>query len=103
MKTGWRQYATRKDKLETVALRCRNMTYSQSAIAWQKLTAKMLELSDPSGPRIPKFNDLLLAVVSSSVRADHRATGIGWVPEDQKPKFEKIRVEGADFEIPEEI
>jgi len=84
MKTGWRQFATRKDRLETIALtRMRTMTYSQSAIAWQKLANKMLELSDPDAPRTPKFNDLLLAIVAAGVRADHRATSIGWMPEDK--------------------
>ena len=68
MKIGWRNYATRKDKLETIALHYMEMTPEQSWLAWRQLMGIMLELSEPNG-YTPKFNDLLLGIIRASVHA----------------------------------
>jgi hypothetical protein len=67
MKTGWRKFATRKDKLESIACRM-HMEPHQAAEAWGRLREKMFDLSEPAAARVPKFNDLLLAIVAAGVR-----------------------------------
>ena len=71
MKTGWQKYATRKDKLETIAVRGQELgTIAEAACAWSKLMDCMLELSAPEAPRTPKFNDLLLSIIRSYSQAE---------------------------------
>lgn len=72
MKTGWRQYATRKDKLESIAFKSDGMSDEQKVIAWDRLMDYFKELSDPVAGRLPRFNDLLLGVVSAQSRAKAR-------------------------------
>ena len=68
VKMGWQRFATRKDKLETIAGEGMGLTPSQAAEAWYRLMEKMIDLSSPEAPRIPKFNDVLLSVVAGIVR-----------------------------------
>lgn len=68
MKTGWRKHSTRKDKLEDIALHHPRFTDAQSAEAWNRLMERLIALAEPEA-RIPKFNDLVLAIIAARVAA----------------------------------
>lgn len=63
MKLTWQQCLTRKDRLEAIASQMGELTPGQGLRAWLALKNKMLLMSDPEASRLPKFNDLLLAIV----------------------------------------
>lgn len=68
MKTGWRQHSTRKDKLEDIALHHPRFTDAQCCEAWNSLMERLIALAEPEA-RMPKFNDLVLAIIAARVSA----------------------------------
>lgn len=69
MKTGWKRYATRRDKLEAISIKAAKLTPGQAACAWANLVAGLQNLSGPFYYTTPKFNDLIDAIVRASVKA----------------------------------
>ena len=73
MKSDWRKFVTRKDRIEQIALLCANLSFCDRARAWKHLITLMLEMTHPEAPPVPKFNALLLAILRAKVRARVRA------------------------------
>ena len=63
MKTGFGK-RTRKERLEILAAYGSQLNPLQAALAWRRLLGRMVELSDPTAPNTPKFEDLTLCFCS---------------------------------------